>query len=414
MKSFRWAVVGLVFLATMINYIDRTALSYAIIPLEKTFHLSNTDFGMAASAFGLGYLIMTVVGGVMVDRFGAHKIWSLFALFWSLSCALIGVAAGFVWILLFRLLLGVSEGPAFPALTRVSADWLPLRERARALGIGLAAVPFASVLGAPLISNLIELTGWRSMFIILGLTGLVWCVVWFIVFRDRPKDCRFVSRQEQIYIRSENQTPASRTKKTSWRFILFNPALLANNFAFFSFGYLLFFSITWLPGYLEQTYHMAIRTVGWFLVMPWATATVTILLGGVLSDWLMARTGSIRIARSHLIWICQSVSALCFLPLIFTHSLTVVAITISLGVGIGLMPNAAFYAINTDLAYDRAATSLGVMDCAFALAGILAPVVTGWLATVTGNFSAAIGLMVVLTFGSAVGVFVWQKDFHLR
>lgn len=411
MKSFRWVIISLTFIATMINYMDRTTLSYAIIPLEETFHLSNADFGLIAAAFGLGYLIMTVVGGVLVDTFGARKIWSLFAAFWSISCAFIGLATGFGWIFIFRVCLGLAEGPGFPALTRVSADWLPLQERARALAFGLAAVPFASVLGAPFISYLIIAFGWRMMFIILGALGLVWSIVWYLIFRDNPADSRYVTKNELAFIEQDHVLLKS-APKTSWRFILFNRALLVNNYAFFSFGYLLFFAITWLPGYLEQTYDMKIKEVGWFLIMPWLSATVTIILGGVISDWLMAKTKSIRIARSHLIWICQIISGCCFLPVLFTHTLWVMAVSITLGVAFGLMPNAAFYAINTDLAHDKAATSLGVMDCAFALAGILAPLLTGWLADLTGNFSAAILLMILLTFSSAIAIILWQKDFN--
>lgn len=408
MKSYRWLIIGLAFLATIINYLDRTALSYAITPLREAYGLTNTDFGIIASAFGIGYLLMTVIGGVLVDNYGARKIWSLFALFWSLACILIGLATGFIWLFIFRLLLGVSEGPNFPALTRVAADWLPTKERARALAFGLAAVPFASVLGAPLISNLIAIVGWRLMFVILGASGLVWGLAWYTLFSDSPKESKHVSQSELEHIQQDHVNTQRRTK-TSWRFMLSNRTLLINNYAFFAFGYLLFFAITWLPGYLEQTYHMKITTVGWFLVAPWLTATILILAGGVISDWLWEKTKSVRIARSHLIWICQLLSAFCFIPLLFTHSITIVAISISLGVGFGLMPNAAFYAINADLAHDRAATSLGIMDAAFALAGILAPFITGWLAHSTGSFSAGISLMMLLTLSSAFLIVFFQK-----
>ncbi len=408
MKSYRWLIVTLAFLASIINYLDRTALSYAIGPIQEAYGLTNTDFGMIASAFGIGYLIMTVGGGVLVDTYGARKIWSYFAILWSGACICIGLATGFAWLFIFRLLLGVAEGPNFPALTRVAADWLPPNERARALAFGLAAVPFASVIGAPLISHLIAVVGWRLMFVILGAFGLLWGITWHILFRDSPRESKHVSKAELEHINQQHESSQKKIK-TSWRFMLSNRTLLINNYAFFAFGYLLFFAITWLPGFLEQTYHMKIKTVGWFLVAPWLTATFFILAGGAISDWLWEKTGSIRIARSHLIWICQLLSAFCFIPLLFTHSITVVAISISLGVGFGLMPNAAFYAINADLAHDRAATSLGIMDAAFAIAGILAPFLTGWLAHLTGNFSVGIMLMMVLTLSSALLIVFFQK-----
>ncbi len=406
MRSVRWLIIGLAFIASIINYLDRSALSYAIHPLQSAFGLTNTDFGIIASAFGVGYLVMTVGGGVLIDKFGARRTWSLFAILWSVACASIGFATGFTWLFISRMLLGVAEGPGFPALTRVSADWLPIHERARALAFGLAAVPFASVIGAPLISYLIVAAGWRAAFILLGIFGCIWAIIWYLVFRDEPEQSSLVSKEELTIINSERVK--NEDVRTSWSFILFNRTLLINNYAFFAFGYLLFFAITWLPGYLEQTYHMSIKNVGWFLIAPWLTATILIALGGIISDKLYAKTKSIRISRSHLIWICQVLSVLCFIPVLFTHSQLVMAIGISLGVGFGLMPNAAFYAINADLAFDRAATSLGVTDAFFAAAGILAPLVTGWLATLTGNFFAPILLMMLLTLSSALMILLFQ------
>ena len=408
MKRFRWVVIFMIFVASMINYLDRSALSYAIKPLQDTFGLTNTDFGIVAAAFGIGYLIMTLIGGVLVDTYGARKIWTISAVFWSIACACIGLATGFASIFIFRMILGLGEGPAFPALTRVSADWLPVKERVRAMAFGLAAVPFASVLGAPLLSQLIASYGWRMMFFILGFVGILWAIAWHWIFRDRPSQSPYVSQAELQHINNKQTQPIS-TVRTSWRFMLLNPTLLVNNYAFFSFGYLLFFAITWLPGYLEQTYHMQLKTIGWFLIAPWLTATVFILLGGIISDMIWSKTKSIRQSRSHIIWVCQVLSVICFIPVLITHSIIVVAIGISLGVGFGLMPNAAFYAINADLAHDRAGTSQGVMTCSFALSGIIAPLVTGWLSSLTGNFSVAIIVMMALTFSSAILIVLFQR-----
>jgi len=212
----------------------------------------------------------------------------------------IGLAAGFASILLMRALLGVAEGPGFPAMTRVAADWLPARERSRALAFGLAAVPFASVIGAPFISYLVIAAGWRAMFFILGALGTVWACCWYFTYRDNPVKSKHVSPAELQHI--EEGMTHQKKASTTWRDMLSNRALLINNYAFFAFGYLLFFAISWLPGYLEQTYGMNLKEVGWFLVMPWLAATIFILAGGVLSDWLWKRTHSIRISRSHLIW----------------------------------------------------------------------------------------------------------------
>ncbi len=408
MTNYRWKMIGLAFIAVIITYLDRSALSYAIEPIQAEFGLTNTDFGLISSAFGLGYMFMTIGGGILVDTFGARKIWSLFSILWSLACAALAFASGLAWFFVFRLLLGLTEGPSFPALTRVTSDWLPISERARSLAIGLAAVPFASVIGAPFISFLITRFGWQLMFGILGSLGIIWAVLWYIIFRDKPAQMKSVSIAELSFIQrglNENPSASTHIKILS---ILRNRSILANNYAFFTFGYLLFFSVMWLPGYLQQTYHINLHEVGLFLMAPWITGTALVILGGIISDAIWQKTRKIRLARSHLIWISQILSACSFIPVIFSPSLPLAIICMSLGIGFGLLPNSAFYAINADLAREKAATSLGIMNSGLALAGIIAPTLTGWLASYTGNFNAAIGLLVVLTFTSALGIILWQ------
>ncbi|HLB58151.1 MAG TPA: MFS transporter, partial [Gammaproteobacteria bacterium] len=255
--------------------------------------------------------------------------------------------------------------------------------------------------------------GWRLMFFVLGFLGVIWAFAWFIIFRDNPSRSKHVSAYELDHIKKRPHVTSEAAlahdeQTTSWKFILFNKSFLVNNYAFFAFGYLLFFSINWLPGYLQQTYGFEVKKAGWFLLGPWTTATVLVVIGGIISDRLWRKTHSIRIARSHLIWICQVLSVISFIPVILSHSLIVSMIGLSLGVGFGMMPNAAFYAINADLAHDRAATSLGVMTCASSFSAILAPFLTGLLSSWTGDFSIAILLMMGLMLSSALMIILFQ------
>ncbi|MDZ4834620.1 MAG: MFS transporter [Candidatus Melainabacteria bacterium] len=419
--SYRWVIIALAFIITLVNYMDRSALSYAIGPLKDEFHITDTQYGYVASAFAVGYMIMTTGGGMMVDRWGAHKVWAGAALMWSLCTAMLGLAANLPLLFAFRTLLGLAEGPHFPALTRVVADWLPSNERARATAIGLAAVPLANVIGAPLITNLITTFGWKVMFAILGSFGIVWAVAWWFAFRDYPESSKLVGDKELMYIRGTATADRSRTSAeirshelaagtTTWRFMLLNRSLMANNYAFFAFGYTLFFALTWLPGYFKMQFGLNLKEIGIFLIAPWLTAAILLALAGFLSDWLWQKTGSMRVARSHMIWICQLISGICFIPMLFLgNDLNASLIMISLGIGFGLMPNACFYALNCDLAKDRAATSLGLMDSFFALAGILAPSLTGWLSDLTGSFNAAFALLIFFTLTSVAAVLIFQK-----
>jgi MFS family permease len=419
-SNFRWTVIALAFLITLVNYLDRSAISYAIGPIKQDFKLNEEQFGYIGSAFGIGYMIMTVGGGILVDRWGSHKIWAGAAVLWSSCTALMAIAQGFWPLFALRSLLGVAEGPHFPALGRVIADWLPRSERARATSIGLMGVPLAQVIGAPLLSNMITVWGWRTTFVCLGALGLIWSVLWLTIFSDYPEKSKHVSDAELELIRDGQTVDRDRTGTeirtahqlegaTTWRTMLFHRALFANNLAFFSFGYLAFFALIWLPGYLEQTYQLKLTQVGFFTMAPWLMAAILMPIAGWLSDWLYVKTGSYRLARSHMIWVCQLLSALCFVPVVFSHSLYLSITMISLGMGLGMMPNAAFYALNCDIARDRAATSLGIMDCFFAAAGIAAPALTGILAQRTGSFAAAFGLLIALTLTSVAAVLLLQK-----
>jgi sugar phosphate permease len=417
--NYRWVIVGLAFVITLINYLDRSAISFAIGPLKAEFHLDDQAFGKIAGAFGVGYMFMTIGGGVLTDRFGARKIWAGAAMAWSLITALLAAASGLWTFIILRSSLGLAEGPHFPSLARVCADWLPASERARAASFGLMAVPLASVIGSPLISQLIIHLGWRAMFVVLGSLGIVWAFIWVWLFRDFPERSRFVSDEELAYIRGGAGASRERTQqellehglegdKSTVKNMLSNRSLMINNYSFFCFGYLLFFAVNWLPGFLEQTYSMSLADVGKFLMLPWATAACLTGLGGLISDRLWNRTGSVRKSRCHLIWICQLLSALCFLPMLFKPTLTLGMIMVSLGLGLGLMPNAAFYSINCDLAKDRAATSQGLMTMFSSCASIGAPILTGWLVTVSGNFTSAFALLIFFTLTSVFVVYFFQ------
>lgn len=421
MTRFRWVVVAMIFAITMVNYIDRSAISYAIGDIARELHFNRHDedllSGFILAAFSIGYMLTTLIGGVLADRYGARKTLFWAALLWSISIGLTGFAVGFVMLACARVLLGVAEGPNFPAMNRGVADWLPSRERATALSNSLVAVPVALALGAPIATQLMVHVGWRGMFIALMVLGLAWVPVWWFLFRDLPEHSRFVNPAELAHIRDEEAGrhavastlhPHHAREGSIWKYLFSNPTLLANNWSFFVFGYFLFFFMTWLPTYLEKTYHFDLKQVGLFATLPWTVAALLLWAFGYLSDALLRKTGSLRIARSHPIWISQLLAGLCILPLIFVHDRTIALVFISLAVGLSMSANAAFYAINVDVARDRAGTALGVMDTFFAISGFVAPLVTGWLVGVTQSFNAAFWLMALLALSSVVVVILFH------
>lgn len=419
---FRWVIIGLIFFITVVNYIDRSAIAYGIGDIARDLGFSQHDkailSGFILAAFSIGYMLTTFFGGILADRHGARVTLFWAALVWSLAIGLTGLAVGFVMLASARVLLGVAEGPNFPAMNRAVADWLSSHERAIALSNSLVAVPLALAIGAPVVTQLIIHAGWRGMFIVLMLLGVIWLPLWWFLFRDFPEHSRHVNQAELEHIREQSVADRAasaavthdrrRHIKGMWKFLLSNPTLLANDWSFFVFGYYLFFFMTWLPSYLQQVYQLNLRQIGIFSILPWLLAAVLLWGFGYLSDALLRRTGSLRIARSHPIWISQLLAGLCILPVIFVHDLSVMLVFISLAVGLSMGPNAAFYAINVDVARERAGTALGVMDTFFAISGFAAPLVTGWVVGMTHSFNNAFWLMALLALSSVVVVILFH------
>nr|WP_294519633.1 MFS transporter [uncultured Rhodopila sp.] len=413
--SFRWIVIVLLFYITVANYIDRSAIAFALGDIKTELGLGPSEIGLILGAFGLGYAVTTFLGGIAVDRWGARAVLLVAALLWTASIGVTGFAGGFLTLYIARTVLGVAEGPNFPALTGAVSRWLAPHERAIALGNTLVAVPIALAVGAPVSTQLIHAFGWRGMFFALTVISGIWVPLWLIFFRNDPAQSSFVSDAELKHIRGGVEAQRDRTAGhvvhgvTDWRLLLTNRTLLANYWAFFVFGYFLFFFMTWLPNYLSQTYHLNVREVGLFAILPWASAAVLLVALGYLSDYLLKRTGSLRKSRTLLIGVSQLVAALAVIPIGFTASLPLAIACITIAVAFSMGANASYYAINVDIVPKRAATALGIMDTGFALSGFLAPAITGWVVSAFGSFQYAFLLMTGLALSSVLVVLLFHR-----
>jgi MFS transporter, ACS family, aldohexuronate transporter len=414
-SRYRWVVTGLIFFITLINFIDRSAISFVIEPLKQEFGFTSTEFGMILSAFGLGYVILTIFGGWMVDVWGARIVWPLAAISWSLCVALLGFAGSFWAFIALRFLLGLTEGPHFPAMSVSVNNWLPASERARALSFGLVAIPLSAVIGAPITSYLVADFGWRTMFFTVSIIGIIWAFIWYALYRNKPHESPFVNEAERKLI--EEKKFEVKKSEVDWRFILTHPALIANNIAYFAYGYMLFFATLWLPGYFLAQHGLNLKSVGWYLTIPWLVSAVFLKSGGVLSDWLYKKYGKGRIARAHVIWVTQLLAAIFFVALGYTESLTLSILFLSLGLGFGQMPQAAFFSTNIDVAKERSGSSQGITSSCLSLAGIIAPTVTGWLIDFSGNYRGAFLLLAGITAVAVVVVILFHhpdRQFQVR
>ncbi|WP_028921567.1 MFS transporter [Pseudonocardia acaciae] len=399
----RWTIVLLIVSLVAINYIDRSALSYALGPLGTELGIDNAGYGVINSAFNIGYLVFAFLVGPLTDRYGCRKILLASMAVWTVATALVPMSGGFAGLPVIRILLGAGEGPSFPAATRLFSRWLPQRERGVALAmIGGVAVSGSLLVGGPLSAWLIGTAGWRSTFYILALLGVAWLVVAGVLLRDTPRQSRRVSAAERAHITAGllAEERSAHEPAIDWAAILRNRNLWIVGVGYFGWGFIFWCFMYWLPAYLENQYHLGLTTVGLLATVPWAAGIVGAVLGGVLVDTAYARTQRIR-GRFVIIGIALLLSGAALIPIVAAPSLTVSIVFISLGVGCGFITGGIWWVAAIDAAPTQPGAAAGFADAAFSLSGIVAPAVMGLLVQRTGAYSIGFVVMAVLALASS-------------
>lgn len=397
----RFFVLGLLAVGTMINYLDRAVLSIAAPSLSKELVLDPAVMGIVFSAFSWTYAAAQIPGGVLLDRFGTKLVYFLSVIFWSLCTLLQSVTMGLYSLLALRLGLGMSEAPCFPANSRIVAIWFPQNERARATGIYTVGEYVGLAFLSPLLFWIVAQFGWRALFVVVGAVGIIFGALWWSAYRE-PHEDRRVNQAELDYIAAGGGLAPAGTDRVafSWRLIgklLTKRQMWGACLGQFGGNSTLVFFLTWFPTYLVDQRHMTWVKLGFFAVLPFISASIGVLSGGWLSDVLLKRLGSANIARK--------------LPIIIgllLASTIVAANFVDNNVAIIAIMSVAFFAqgmtgLGWTVISDIAPKNLmgltgGVFNFAANLAGIVTPIVIGFIVHATGSFFGA------LTYVGAVGL----------
>jgi sugar phosphate permease len=402
-SRFRFVTIGVVIALIVINYVDRSAISYAVQPLEQAFGITTAQYGIISSVFSVGYMVFAFVSGPLVDRFGTRKVLLAAVTLFSVSVALIPLAGSFAGLLIVRLLLGVGESPAFPAATRAVSRWLPVRERGVALALcGGVAVSGSLLISGPLLTWLIGALGWRGMFWTMAILGAIWALVALALLRDLPDESPRVSAAERAYIAAGQEADArSERAKVRWRPLLTNRNLWVVAGGYFAWGFMFWAFMYWLPTFFSSAYGLSLKQAGAFSVAPWAAGVVGALVGGVVVDRVYRRSPRIR-SRFAVMGVALLLAGCSLVPLLISPTLTVAIISISLGVGFGFVTGGIWWVASIDAAPDQPGSAAGFADAAFASSGIVAPSVMGFIVSGTGTFTSGFVVMAVLAVGGAL------------
>jgi MFS transporter, ACS family, aldohexuronate transporter len=295
----RWYLVALVTAAIAISYFDRQTLPVAISAIEKTIPLDNQQFSWLQFAFLIPYALLYAAGGRMLDLMGTRRGFALIMLWWSVACALHGLAMNFYFLLAARCLLGMGEGGAFPAATRVVAEWVPVNRRSTAMGVINAGTAAGSVLAPPLIGVVLILSGWRTIFFAAGAIGLVWVVWWWMSYRG-TKDASIATLEARAIAR-----------ELSFLDLVSMRTVQVLVFAKFMSDSAWYFYLFWLPKYLYDARGFDVKEVSYYAWIPYAASGVGSFLGGWLSSMFIGRGWSLDSSRKFVL----GLSAL-FMPVV--------------------------------------------------------------------------------------------------
>jgi ACS family hexuronate transporter-like MFS transporter len=296
MAHLRWWIASLLFLATVINYIDRQTLSVLAPVLRDQFQMSNTDYSRIVFAFLLAYMIMQSGSGRIMDRLGTRLGFSLTIAWWSAAAMLHATASSILSFGLFRFLLGLGEAGNWPGAVKAISEWFPPKERAFAIGFFNSGSTIGAVIAPPLVAWIALTWGWRSAFILTGALGLLWLVLWLMFYR-LPAEHRWIRKSELLYIQTAAQAEAHAAVRPRWLDLFRYKQVWGLVLGRMLADPVWWFYVFWLPEYLKRERNFSLAMIGYFAWIPFLTADLGNLAGGAASGSLIKRGWSVLASR---------------------------------------------------------------------------------------------------------------------
>jgi len=301
LKGLRWWIIGLIGIATVINYIDRSSLAVMWPGISKDLNLNKDQYATIVASFMIAYGLGQALTGRMFDWIGIRLGFVLSITVWSIACMLHGAARGIFSFSGFRSLLGLSEAGNWPGGTKVSAEWFPIKERALAQGLFNTGSSLGAVVSAPTVAILYLLFGWKATFIVIGCCGMLWIIPWWVVYHSGPSTHPWITEDERRYIIAgqkvitaghspEKHVPSwgeLLTYRQSW-------AVIASRFFLDPIWWMF---VNWLPIYLVERFGFDIKQIGLFAWVPYLGGAIGCVAGGWWSGHMIHKGWTVDKAR---------------------------------------------------------------------------------------------------------------------
>ncbi|MBR7978303.1 MFS transporter [Burkholderia cenocepacia] len=381
-----WLLCALSF----ILYVDRVNLATAAGAIKAELGLSNTELGVAFSAFAYSYAICQIGGGWIADRFGARITLIGCGLIWVVATFTTGLVHSLTLLFAARLLLGIGEGATLPAQARAVTHWFPRERRGVVQGFTHSFSRLGNAVTPPIVAALMTWLSWRAAFFVIGAVTLVWLAWWIVGFREHP------AGDDKGH--THTARPAAPSGPTPWGplFRRMAPTI----FVYFCYGWTAWLFFTWLPTFFLNGQGLNLKSTALFASGVFFAGVVGDTLGGWLCDRIYRKTGNLALSRQSVI-VTSFVGALvCLLPLAFVHSTAGVALCLSGSFLCLELTIGPIWAVPSDIAPTHAGIASGMMNAGSAISGILSPILFGYLVDRTGSWTVPfVGSVAMLLIG---------------
>jgi MFS transporter, ACS family, D-galactonate transporter len=413
----RWRIAFLLSLGVLVNFFDRVNLSVSQDALHASFGLSLVAFGFLSSAYSWTYALMQIPAGVLLDRFGVRRVGIISTLLWSAASFGAAISSGLAGLFGARFLLGIGEASTFPANAKALGYWFPQAERSLATAITDSAAKFSTAIGVPFLGVLLLRFGWRWSFAVTGLISFLYLILFYFTYFN-PREDKGLSADEFQFMKQGGVQPegASRADNAADRgatlgYLLRQPKVYGLGLGWGAYNYSFYLLLTWLPTYLSFSHHVDLMHSVMYTSVPWLFATLTDLaVGGWLVDALIQRGWDASRVRQTVLVIGTSFG-LGILGAAHAHSPQAALFWISISLG-GLAAAAPVAWTVPSLIAPRESVGRlgGIVNFCGQLGAISAPIVTGYVATITHAFSSAfVAATGILLLGIGGYVFLLRR-----
>ncbi|NNE91281.1 MAG: MFS transporter [Verrucomicrobiales bacterium] len=404
--AVRHEVLTWLVLAAAFAYLPRNAVGVAESTIREDLGLTLQQSGWFMSAFFWSYALCQVPSGLVAQKFGTRIALPVFAFGWSAAAFGIGVAPAFLVLILAQLVMGVAQAGLFPAATVSVGNWISLARRSIACGLLAAGMQVGAIAASGLTGRLIEPIGWRWVFVIYAIPGILLAAAVFRFFRDKPENHPRVNEAELAVIQrgkeKDSDPNSGRADLASWLAIAANPSIwfLCGQQICRAAGYMFFAS--WFPTFLQETRGVSVANSGYLQGLVLAGSLTGAILGGTITDWIWRKTGSLRVSRGGVGAAALVVCAGLILGAWFVKSVAVAATLLAVGAFMAALAGPAGYTSAIDIGGQRVPQVFGLMNMSGNLAAAASPALVGFLFTKTENWNLILLIFAAVYFAGAI------------